>query len=100
MKADFLKEYTADEVTQALKQIHPMKVPSPDGMAIVFFQKYWSIIGEVVTATTLKALNTGVFPSSLNHTFISMIPKKKPPLRNVIFTQSVYVMLFISSFQR
>lgn len=43
----------------------------------IFFQKFWSTVGNDVTNVALMALNTGMFPFSLNHTFITLIPKKK-----------------------
>lgn len=34
-------------------------------------------MGSCVTEAVLHELNIGTFPSSLNHTFIALIPKKK-----------------------
>ncbi|XP_040998143.1 uncharacterized protein LOC121244182 [Juglans microcarpa x Juglans regia] len=79
MNVDLLKPYVAEEVALALKQMHPSKAPGPDGMSPVFFQKYWPIIGKSVTNSVLLALNTREFPRRLNHTFITLIPKKTSP---------------------
>lgn len=39
------KNFTQEEVTTALKQIHPTKAPGPDGMSTIFYQKYCNIVG-------------------------------------------------------
>lgn len=73
LNADFTKE----EIFLALKQMHPTKAPSPDGMTPIFYQKYWDAIGLDVTDAVLTALRSGTIPPLLNHTFITLIPKKK-----------------------
>ncbi|KAJ0095076.1 hypothetical protein Patl1_15896 [Pistacia atlantica] len=79
MNEALCREYTKVEVKDALQQMHPSKVS--DGMSPIFFQKYWHVVGRSVTAVVLHALNSGSFPSTLNHTFITLIPKKKTPIR-------------------
>lgn len=71
--------FIVEEVVITIKQMHPTKAPRPDGMASIFFKKFWSINGEDIISATLYALNLGMFPDALNHTFISLIPKKKIP---------------------
>ncbi|KAK7855155.1 hypothetical protein CFP56_029352, partial [Quercus suber] len=73
------RDFQADEVGAALKQMAPLTAPGPDGMSPVFYKSFWHIVGEDVTAVVLKALNTGVIPESLNSTFIALIPKIKHP---------------------
>lgn len=55
----------------------PSTAPGPDGMSALFFQKIWSIVGDEVTSIALNILNNGGDPSTLNHTYICLIPKKK-----------------------
>lgn len=76
MNRELGKEFTTDEVYQALIQMHPTKVLRPDGMSPVFFQKYWHILGESTIEPVLSALNYGDFPTDINYTFLSLIPKK------------------------
>ena len=73
------RDFHADKVGLALKQMAPLTAPGPDGMSPVFYKSFWHIVGEDVTAVVLKALNTGVVPKSLNSTFIALIPKIKHP---------------------
>lgn len=56
-----------------------LKAPGPDDMPLIFFQNYWQLIGDEVTNSILQFLNSTSFPSHLNHTFISLIPKVKNP---------------------
>ena len=37
MNVELLKEFTTDEVENALKQMAPLKSPSPDGMPPLFY---------------------------------------------------------------
>lgn len=77
MNLDLMKEFNANEVKEALNQMNPMKAPGPNGMSPIFFPKYWHVVGNAVTLAVLQALNSGSFPSMLNHTHITLIPKKK-----------------------
>ena len=73
------RDFHADEVRIALKQMAPLTAPGPDGMSPVFYKSFWHIVKEDVTTVVLKALNTGVVLESLNSTFIALIPKIKYP---------------------
>ena len=57
----------------------PLKAPGPDGMPPLFYQQYWNLVGDVVCQSVLKFLNTASLPEHLNHSFITLIPKKKHP---------------------
>lgn len=77
MNADLIHDFTAHEVEQALKQMKPLTAPGPDNLPPIFFKSCWDFIGQDVIASSLSILNSGVMPKSLNHTFISLIPKTK-----------------------
>lgn len=76
MNRELTAAYTRDEVTKALKQMHPMKAPGPDGMPALFYKKFWHVIGEDVILHVLNILNNGAPIASINHTNIVLIPKK------------------------
>ena len=42
---------------------------------LYFFQTYWSNVGMDVTHVVLSSLNLGSILKSINHTFITLIPK-------------------------
>ena len=79
MNQMLLKPFTGEEVRLALKQMHLLKAPGPDGMPPLFFQHFWSTSGEVVTNTVHNFLNFGIFPPNFNDTNIVLIPKVKEP---------------------
>ena len=64
---------------RSLKQMKPLTAPGPDGTSPIFFKSCWNFIGKDVIDASLKILNSGSMPNSLNHTFISLISKIKSP---------------------
>ena len=79
MNNELLKEFKAEEVWRALKQMHPTKSPGPNGMSPIFYQKHWEIVGPSILNCVLQALNTGIMLRGINDTYICLIPKTKPP---------------------
>ena len=77
MNEDLIRPYSKDEVRAALFQMHPSKAPEPDGMSPLFFQKYWSIVGEDVCAAVLDCLHSSRMLKAINFTHIALIPKVK-----------------------
>lgn len=73
MNVEFLKEFVAEEVEHALKQMASLKSPGPDGMAPLFYQSYWSLVGMDVKKAILLYLNSGTLPNALCHSFITLI---------------------------
>ncbi|XP_012847996.1 PREDICTED: uncharacterized protein LOC105967956 [Erythranthe guttata] len=71
--------FTADEVTRAISQMSPSKSPGPDGFLVLFYTKYWKILGDSVLKCVLDFLNNRRLPSKLNFTFIVLIPKVVNP---------------------
>ena len=75
MNVDLVKEFTELEVKEALNQMAPLKVPSPDGMPPLFYQHFWVTMRHDVTSAILTWLNSGILPQPINHTFITLVPK-------------------------
>lgn len=67
--------FSLEEVEGALKQLGPLKAPGSDGLPVLFFQKYWKIVGKEVTNLVLDVLNNKKSPKEINHTLIALIPK-------------------------
>jgi len=81
MNEHLTQDFHADEVQQALKQMHPKKSPGPNGMPPLFYQHFWSLSGECVTKAVLDYLNLGITPPKFNKTHIILIPKIKNPTK-------------------
>jgi len=81
MNDDLGREYSTDEILEALKSMGPTKSPGPDGFNACFFQKYWPIVGTDVTELVRTILVRGHIPSHLNHTHVVLIPKVRHPKR-------------------
>ena len=79
-----IRDFQAIEVRKALKQMHPLKAPGPDGMNPLgmnplFYQHFWPTVGDCVTKCVLDFLNLGIIPPKFNETHITLIPKVKNP---------------------
>ncbi|GKV19445.1 hypothetical protein SLEP1_g29706 [Rubroshorea leprosula] len=75
-----LKEFKAEEVIEAIFQMHSLKAPGPYGMSPGFFQHFWPVVGKGVIEACLEFLNNGnSLPKELNITHIIMIPKVGEP---------------------
>ncbi len=79
MNNNLIRDFRAEEVEQAIKQMAPSKAPGPNGMPSIFYQKYWHVVGSDVITTMLSCLNSSCLLKSINHTFITLIPKVKNP---------------------
>ena len=79
MNAQLTSDFKVWEIQQAIKQMAPLKAPRPDDMPHLFYQHYWNLVGDDVCQSILKFLNIASLPKHLNHTFITVIPKKKNP---------------------
>ena len=79
MRTDLARPYTSYEVDVAIKEMAPLKAPGPDGMPPLFYQTYWSDVGMDVHQAVLSSLSLGAILKSINHTFITLIPKVNNP---------------------
>ncbi|KAL5550226.1 hypothetical protein UlMin_000402 [Ulmus minor] len=73
--------FVADDVKTAVFQMAPTKSPGADGMSAIFYQKFWPIVGEDVTAACLGFTNGGLSLGTINETIITLLPKIKNPTR-------------------
>ena len=48
------KPYTREEVKKEIFSIGDLKVPGPDGLHVVFFKRYWSLLGDELTDEVLR----------------------------------------------
>ena len=81
MRANLERPFSSEEVGVAIKEMAPLKAPGPDGMPPLFYQIYWTDIGMDGAQTILSCLNSRSILRSINHTFITLIPKVQNPAR-------------------
>ena len=79
MNKYLLEAFGVEEVRYAINQMHPTKSPGPNGMSLLFYQKYWEVVSPYVTKCVLQILNSGSLPCVLNETYICLIPKVQCP---------------------
>ena len=79
MNQSLTREFMEHEVVAALKQMAPLKAPSPDGMPPLFYQHFWQMVNQNIINSILSWLNSSTLPHLVNHTFIALIPKIKNP---------------------
>ena len=79
MNAQLTDTFSVAKVEAALKEMALLKAPGLDGMPLLFYQSYWSLVSSDVIEAILHYLNTDSLPQSLCHSFITLIPKVKNP---------------------
>lgn len=52
---------TVEEIWSAVKTMHPIKAPRPDGMPALFFQKYWHIVGNDMMNMVQNVFSSGYY---------------------------------------
>lgn len=72
MNTNLCKEFTDDEIADALFQIGPIKTPGPDSFPARFFQRNW----EVLCRAVRNFFETKSMPQGVNDTAIILIPKR------------------------
>lgn len=81
MNMTLLQAFHAPEIEKALKQMHPLKAPSPVSMPPLFYQHFWPTVNSVVIQIVLDFLNHGVVLPRFHEMHIVLIPKNKSPER-------------------
>lgn len=92
--------FSSDEVWEALKEMGDLKAPGPgaDGMPVIFYKKFWSLVGTKVKEEVLGVLNGAAMPVGWNDTVIVLIPKTTMPeklkdLRPISLCNVVYKLI-------
>lgn len=71
--------FTQDEIKRATFELGADKAPGPDGFPIFFFQKFWPIIKNDLTALCQDFFNGSANLERINWANIVLIPKVKSP---------------------
>lgn len=81
-------EFTRAQIDATIKQVGLLKSPGLDGFGACFFQARWKIGGDDTSKIVLDFLNGEGMLSSLNFTYIVLIPKLKKSM-NVSFFRPI-----------
>ena len=73
--------FSASKVKQAVFDMGSLKAPGPYGFSVLFYQKYWGMVGGEVTRECLRVLSEESSIGEPNLTQVDLIPKKKDPIR-------------------
>lgn len=77
MNEQHLRNFSKDDIWEALRQMAPLKSSSPlDGFLTCFYQDQWETMGPEVCDAILNFLNGGSFENDSNYIHIVLIPKK------------------------
>jgi hypothetical protein len=68
-----------EEIVLVVNQLGPLKTPGPDGIPATFYQKFWSTVRIDIINMVKAFFHSGFMLKSLNHTFITLIPKVPNP---------------------
>lgn len=79
MNEQLCKDFTDEEIGDALFQIGPLKAPGVDGFPARFYQRNWATIKEEVINAVKVFFATGKMPDNVNDTAIVLIPKVDQP---------------------
>jgi hypothetical protein len=56
------KSFTGGEVWEALQDMGDLKALGADGIPVVFYKKFWNLVGEKVKREVLEVLNGAMMP--------------------------------------
>ncbi|GMI87830.1 hypothetical protein like AT1G43760 [Hibiscus trionum] len=71
--------YTVEKVFQAVKAMGSLKAAGEDGLGVIFYQRFWHILGEEVAHFCTSVLSGEVAMTEINRTHIVLIPKVPNP---------------------
>lgn len=77
--ANLLRNFTVDDVREALFSMAPDKSPGPDGFNPGFYQHFWLEIGADVSQFILGCIQQCSMPQGMNDANITLVPKKAVP---------------------
>ncbi|CAL2227339.1 unnamed protein product [Prunus armeniaca] len=75
INASLLAPISNEEIRITVFQMVALKSPGPDGFSGIFYQKYWSIVGNDVCRLVKNFFSNTMSMETLNRTEIALIPK-------------------------
>lgn len=75
----------ATKVYKTIFQMQGNKSLGPDGMTLIFYKRFWNIIGKDLIMAVQHFFEEGKLSKTTNHTFFALIPKKPAADRVELF---------------
>ena len=75
MKQCLESPITDAEIKNVVFMLGAQKAPGPDGIHAFFYQKFWRIVKQDIFIVVKAFFHSGFLLKSLNHSFITLIPK-------------------------
>jgi hypothetical protein len=79
------REFSDEEIADALFQIGPLKAPGADGFHARFFQRNWAIVKEDIIKAIRNFFDAGEMEEVVNETIFVLIPKIKDSFELIDF---------------
>ncbi|XP_019190758.1 PREDICTED: uncharacterized protein LOC109185230 [Ipomoea nil] len=73
------KDFTMEEVKNALFDMKPLKAPGPDGFHACLYQKTWEIVGNSIFTQAKNFYDNGILDEGMHDTLIALVPKNECP---------------------
>jgi hypothetical protein len=78
---NLIRQFTVEEVKQAVWDCDSFKSPGPDGINFGFIKQFWHILKEDFMRFIMEFHRNGRLTKGINATFIALIPKVSSPQR-------------------
>jgi len=85
MNLMLLKDFSREEAEIAIKHMEPLTAPSLDDMPLLFYQSFWSTVGDDICFAILDCLHNCKIPREINLAHIALILKVKSLERIIEF---------------
>lgn len=67
--------FSLDEITRNLNEMRPNTVPGPDGFPVIFYKKFWHMIGPQFARLVNDFMRGHIDIKRLNYGVLALIPK-------------------------
>ncbi|GMI64491.1 hypothetical protein HRI_000118400 [Hibiscus trionum] len=79
MNVVLMEKFTKDDVLEAVRSMGPLKAAGDDGLGVIFYQRFWHILGDEVATFCISAAEGNEDLAAINRTHIVLIPKVNDP---------------------
>lgn len=81
MNEELCKEFSDQEIANAIFQIGPIKASGPDGIPVRFYQRNWGVLKDDIVRAVKDFFLSRIMPEGVNDTAIVLIPKVDQPMK-------------------